>query len=45
MLKFTLLVLLAATSISACASCEPSAFRGCTNGAVPIYAPGAPMPR
>jgi hypothetical protein len=45
MRKVTLLLLLIATSVSACATCAPSAFRGCTDGTTPFYAPGVPMPR
>jgi hypothetical protein len=45
MLKVALLVLLIAVSISACAPCPPSAFRGCGFPVDPVYAPGAPMPR
>jgi hypothetical protein len=47
MLKFTLLVLLAATSVSGCAYsyCSPSAFHGCGYPVDPVYAPFAPMPR
>jgi hypothetical protein len=47
MLKFAMLTLLVATSVSGCAYsyCSPSAFRGCGYAVDPIYAPLAPMPR
>jgi hypothetical protein len=45
MLKFTLLVLLAATSVSGCAYCPATPFHGCGGPVDPVYAPFAPMPR
>ena len=47
MLKFTLLVLLVATSVSGCAysNCAPDAFRGCGYAVDPVYGPLAPMPQ